>query len=215
MNNTSAIQADRLTTGKQAGLVVCKECHRVHHFVPDVEMDCTRCGANLHQRIPNSLARTWALLITSAILFIPANVLTIMNVSYFGDDDPSTIMGGVVILVQMKSYAVALVVFIASIVVPAFKIFGIFLILLSLKHETRISYRQRIRMFRFIEFIGRWSMLDIFVISILVALVNISGLAVISAGPAATAFGATVVMTMITANAFDTRLLWDYQNQTV
>lgn len=200
-------------TGRQAGLVVCKECHRVHRYIPDAQMECIRCGAALHQRKPDSLRRTWAFLITSAILFIPANLLTIMNVSYFGSNDPSTIMGGVVVLVQMKSYAVALVVFVASIVVPVFKIFGIFLILLSLKHEIRISDRQRVRMFRFIEFIGRWSMLDIFVISILAALVNISGLAVITAGPAATAFGATVVMTMITANTFDTRLLWDYQTQ--
>jgi paraquat-inducible protein A len=210
----TVIKVDTAMTGREAGLVVCRECHRVHRFIPEVEMECSRCGAPLHQRKPDSLIKTWAFLITSAMLFIPANLLTIMNVSYFGSNDPSTIMGGVAILVQMKSYSVALVVFIASIVVPTFKITGIFLILLSLKHEIRISDRQRIRMFRFIEFIGRWSMLDIFVISILAALVNISGIAVITAGPAATAFGATVAMTMITANTFDTRLLWDYQHKT-
>ncbi len=199
-------------TGREAGILVCRECHKIHYYIPGVAQQCVRCGAHLHQRKPDSLLRTWAFLLTSAILFIPANVLTIMNVSYFGSNEPSTIMGGVVLLVEMKSYAVALVVFIASILVPSFKIFGIFLILWSLKHDIRVSDRQRVRMFRFIEFIGRWSMLDIFVISILAALVNIAGIAVTTAGPAATAFGATVVMTMITANSFDTRLLWDYQH---
>ena len=196
-------------TGKESGLVLCAECHTIHHNIPDVDQQCSCCGAELHQRKPNSLNRTWALLITSIILFIPANMLTIMNVAYFGNDDPSTIMGGVILLLQMGSHAVAFVVFVASVVVPLFKMIGILMILLSLKYQINITDRQRIRMFRFIEFIGRWSMLDIFVISILAALVNISGVAVITAGPAATAFGSVVVLTMLSASSFDTRLLWD------
>jgi len=202
-------------TGKQADLVMCNECHTIHHNVPAVDLQCSCCGAELHQRIPNSINRTWALLLTSVILFIPANAMTIMNVAYLGKDDPSTIMGGVIILLQFGSYAVALVVFIASVVVPLFKMMGILMILLSLRYSINISDTQRIRMFRFIEFIGRWSMLDIFVISILAALVNISGVAVITAGPAATAFGAVVVLTMLAANTFDTRLLWDYKDNSV
>ncbi len=196
-------------TGKEAGLVLCTECHSIHHYHPDIELQCTCCGAELHQRKPNSLNRTWALLITSMILFIPANVLTIMNVAYFGKDDPSTIIGGVILLIQLGSYSVAFVVFVASVIVPVFKMLGILMILLSLKFKINMSDRQRIKMFRFIEFIGRWSMLDIFVISILAALVNISGVAVITAGSAATAFGCVVVMTMLAASSFDTRLLWD------
>ncbi|MCW8931991.1 MAG: paraquat-inducible protein A [Gammaproteobacteria bacterium] len=197
-------------TGKEAGLVLCSECHSIHHNLTEVELQCSCCGADLHQRKPNSLNRTWALLITSMILFIPANTLTIMNVAYFGQDDPSTIIGGVVLLLQLGSYSVAFVVFVASVIVPVFKMIGILMILLSLKFNINMSERQRIRMFRFIEFIGRWSMLDIFVISILAALVNISGVAVITAGAAATAFGSVVVLTMLAANSFDTRLLWDY-----
>lgn len=196
-------------TGKEAGLVVCLECHTIHKNVPDVDQECSCCGAELHQRKPNSLGRTWALLITSMILFIPANTMTIMNVSYFGREDPSTIMGGVIVLLQFGSYAVAFVVFVASVIVPLFKMIGILMILLSLHYHISISDKQRIRMFRFIEFIGRWSMLDIFVISILAALVNISGVAVITAGHAATAFGTVVVLTMLAASTFDTRLLWD------
>ena len=139
--------------------------------------------------------------------------MTIMNVTYFGRDDPSTIIGGVIILLQIGSYSVAFVVFVASIIVPLFKMIGILMILLSLKYRLNMTDRQRIRMFRFIEFIGRWSMLDIFVISILAALVNISGVAVITAGHAATAFGTVVVLTMLAANTFDTRLLWDFKEE--
>lgn len=198
-------------TGKEAGLVLCTECHSIHHYVSTAELQCSLCGADLHQRKPNSLNRTWALLISSIILFIPANILTIMNVVYFGQDDPSTIIGGVILLLQMGSYSVAFVVFVASVLVPVFKMIGILMILLSLKYQINITDRQRIRMFRFIEFIGRWSMLDIFVISILAALVNINGVAVITAGNAATAFGGVVVLTMLAASSFDTRLLWDYK----
>ncbi|MCK5697839.1 MAG: paraquat-inducible protein A [Gammaproteobacteria bacterium] len=198
-------------TGKEEGLVLCTECHTIHQFIPDVLMHCNRCGAELNQRKPNSLARTWALLLSSMILFIPANMLDIMNVTYFGQDDPSTIMGGVIVLIQLGSYPVAFVVFVASILVPLFKMFGILMILLSLKYHIDLTDKQRIKMFRVIDFIGRWSMLDIFVISILAALVNISGVAVITAGAGATAFSVVVVLTILAANSFDTRLLWDYK----
>jgi len=198
-------------SGKEAGLVLCSDCHTIHQYIPDTAMKCSRCGAQLHQRKPDSLNRTWALLIASIILFIPANTLTIMNVIYFGRDDPSTIMGGVILLLQMGSYPVAFVVFTASILVPLFKMTGILMILLSLTLNINLSDSQRIKMFRIIDFIGRWSMLDIFVISILAALVNINGIAVITAGSAATAFGAVVLLTIIAANSFDTRLLWDYK----
>jgi len=196
-------------SGKKAGLVSCGDCHNIYRYVPNVDMHCHCCGAPLYQRKPDSLNRTWALLLSSIILFLPANMLTIMNVTYFGQDDPSTIIGGVILLIQLGSYPVAFVVFVASVVVPLFKMIGIIIILLSLKLNVHLSDKQRIRMFRFIEFIGRWSMLDIFVISILAALVNISGVAVITAGGAATAFGAVVLLTMLAANSFDTRLLWD------
>lgn len=209
--NSKAFLQGKSMTGKEAGLVLCTECHSIHHYVPDADLQCTRCGADLHQRKFNSLNRTWALLIASMILFIPANILTIMNIAYFGQDDPSTIIGGVILLIQLGSYSVAFVVFVASVLVPVFKMIGILMILLSLKFQLKMTERQRIKMFRFIEFIGRWSMLDIFVISILAALVNISGVAVITAGGAATAFGGVVVLTMLAASSFDTRLLWDYK----
>jgi paraquat-inducible protein A len=202
-------------TGRESGLVLCHDCHTVHHYHPGEKQHCNRCGAELHLRKENSINRTLALLITSMILFIPANTMTIMNVTYFGREDPSTIIGGGITLIQLGSYAVAFVVFVASVLVPVFKMIGITLILLSLTRNVNMTDRQRIIMFRIIDFIGRWSMLDIFVISILAALVNISGVAVITAGPAATSFGTVVVLTMLAANSFDTRFLWDKKNTSI
>ncbi|PAU64983.1 paraquat-inducible membrane protein A [Pseudomonas sp. PIC25] len=193
-----------------AGILVCPECHQLNRQEPDSDAQfCTRCGGRVHARRPNSLARTWALLITAAILYIPANALPIMTVNSFGKGEPDTIMSGVVTLVQYGMLPIAAVVFIASILVPTFKLVGIALLLYSVQRHQPLSARQRILMFRFIEWIGRWSMLDIFVIAILVALVNFGSLASIEAGFGAVAFASVVVLTMLAAITFDPRLIWD------
>ncbi|AZD57057.1 paraquat-inducible protein A [Pseudomonas chlororaphis] len=193
-----------------AGILVCNECHELNRQEPDTdEQICTRCGALLHARRPNSIMRTWALLITAAILYIPANVLPIMTVTSLGQGDPSTIMSGVIVLVQHGMIPIAAVVFIASILVPTFKLVGIALLLFSVQRHQPLSARQRIWMYRFIEFIGRWSMLDIFVIAILVAVVNFGRLASIEANLGAVAFASVVILTMLAAVTFDPRLIWD------
>jgi len=163
----------------------------------------------VHARRPNSIMRTWALLITAAILYIPANVLPIMTVTSLGQGDPSTIMSGVIQLVQHGMFPIAAVVFVASILVPTFKLVGIALLLFSVQRHQPLSARQRIIMYRFIEFIGRWSMLDIFVIAILVAVVNFGRLASIEANLGAVAFASVVILTMLAAVTFDPRLIWD------
>lgn len=193
-----------------AGILICTECHELNKQEADTdEQTCTRCGALVHARRPNSLARTWALLITAAILYIPANMLPIMTVRSLGKGDPSTIMSGVIQLVQHGMIPIAAVVFIASILVPTFKLVGIALLLYSVQRRQPLSARQRIWMYRFIEFIGRWSMLDIFVIAILVALVNFGRLASIEADLGAIAFASVVILTMLAAVTFDPRLIWD------
>ncbi|AZE51160.1 Paraquat-inducible protein A [Pseudomonas chlororaphis] len=193
-----------------AGILVCNECHELNRQEPDTEVQtCTRCGALVHARRPNSIMRTWALLITAAILYIPANVLPIMTVTSLGQGDPSTIMSGVVQLVQHGMIPIAAVVFIASILVPTFKLVGIALLLFSVQRHQPLSAQQRILMYRFIEFIGRWSMLDIFVIAILVAVVNFGRLASIEANLGAVAFACVVILTMLAAVTFDPRLIWD------
>lgn len=193
-----------------AGILICTECHELNKRQADTEEQvCTRCGALVHARRPNSLMRTWALLVTAAILYIPANVLPIMTVSSLGKGDPSTIMSGVIQLVQHGMIPIAAVVFIASILVPTFKLVGIALLLFSVQRRQPLSARQRIWMYRFIEFIGRWSMLDIFVIAILVAVVNFGRLASVEANLGAIAFASVVILTMLAAVTFDPRLIWD------
>ncbi|MDB5983413.1 MAG: Paraquat-inducible protein [Pseudomonas sp.] len=193
-----------------AGILICAECHALNKVDPDTDNPtCSRCGAQVHARSPNSMARTWALLITAAILYIPANVLPIMTVSSLGQGDPSTIMSGVIQLMQHGMYPIAAVVFVASILVPTFKLIGLGLLLFSVQRRLPMSARQRMIMYRFIEFIGRWSMLDIFVIAILVAVVNFGRLASIEANLGAVAFATVVILTMLAAVTFDPRLIWD------
>ncbi|MCY1267867.1 Paraquat-inducible protein A [compost metagenome] len=193
-----------------AGILVCGECHQLNRRTADDEpVHCSRCGALVHERRPNSIARTWALLITAAILYIPANVLPIMTVNFLGAGMPATIMEGVTELIHADMIPIAAVVFIASILVPTFKLVGIALLLYSVQRHQPMSARQRIVMYRFIEWIGRWSMLDIFVIATLVALVNFGNLASIEANLGAAAFASVVVITMLAAVTFDPRLIWD------
>ena len=191
-----------------AGILVCHECQQLNR-PPAGPPRCRRCGARLHGRRPNSIARTWALLLSAALLYIPANLLPIMSVHMLGRGSPATIMGGVIELIQAGMLPIALVVFVASILVPSFKLLGIALLLYSVQRHQVMSPRQRILMYRFIEWIGRWSMLDIFVIAILVALVSFGNLASIEAGAGALAFAAVVILTMLAAITFDPRLIWD------
>ncbi len=193
-----------------AGILVCNECHELNPRDDDeAKPYCSRCGAALHARRPNSIVRTWALLITAMILYIPANVLPIMTVSTLGQGSPDTIMSGVITLMQHGMIPIAAVVFTASILVPTFKLVGIALLLYSIQRHQPLSARQRIIMYRFIEFIGRWSMLDIFVIAILVAMVNFGRIANVEPNLGAVAFAAVVILTMFAALTFDPRLIWD------
>ena len=193
-----------------AGILICAECHELNKQEADTnEQSCTRCGALVHARRPNSVVRTWALLITAAILYIPANLLPIMTVNSLGKGQPDTIMSGVITLVENGMLPIAAVVFIASILVPTFKLVGIGLLLYSVQRHQPMSARQRILMYRFIEWIGRWSMLDIFVIAILVAVVRFGSLASVEPGVGAVAFASVVILTMLAALTFDPRLIWD------
>ncbi|HEK1692521.1 paraquat-inducible protein A [Pseudomonas putida] len=193
-----------------AGIVVCNECHELNRQDSESKSQtCTRCGAIVHARRPNSIVRTWALLIAASILYIPANVLPIMTVSTLGQGSPDTIMSGVITLLKHGMVPIAAVVFIASILVPTFKLVGIGLLLYSVQRRQPLSARQRILMYRFIEFIGRWSMLDIFVIAILVAVVNFGRIASVEANLGAVAFATVVILTMLAALTFDPRLIWD------
>ena len=193
-----------------AGLSLCLDCHQVMRSAPKgARLHCQRCGAQVWVRRPHSLARSWALWFTALILYIPANLLPIMTVSSLGHGQPDTILSGVVTLVQLGMWPIALVVFVASIIVPSVKLLGIAMLLVSVQRQWDTSSHSRLSMYRFIEWIGRWSMLDIFVIALLVALVNLGHLATIEAGPGAVAFSGVVILTMFAALAFDPRLIGD------
>lgn len=197
-------------TAASAGLASCHACGLVSRLAPPAyESRCTRCDAVLHGRKPNSIGRTWALLIAAFILYIPANLLPVtITRSIFGVQS-DTIMSGVAYFWNTGSYDLAIVIFTASIFVPLAKLLSLSLLTLLAQRRIRWEPLQCTRLYRMVEFIGKWSMLDVFVVALLSTLVDFSALAAISAGPGAVAFGAVVVITMFAAMTFDPRLLWE------
>jgi paraquat-inducible protein A len=191
------------------GFIRCHDCGNLVKTV-DQPSTCPRCDSHLHARHPHSLQRTTALLFSSFLLYIPANVFPIMTVNQFGAGDAHTIAGGIVELIDSGMIPIGMLVLVASILVPSSKLIGIGLLLLCAHFRWQINARRWTVMYRIIAFVGRWSMLDIFMISILVDLVDFGGIQII-AGPAATAFAAVVILTMFAAENFDPRLLWDNQ----
>ncbi len=196
----------------QGALISCTTCQlvsRIQRLPPHAFAMCRRCGARLTRRKPKSLSRTWALIIAAYILYIPANVYPIMTVISFGKGDPDTILSGVQSLWASGLWPLAVLVFFASITVPLIKLLGLTFLLVSV--QAKWQWRPRIRtiLYRLTEAVGRWSMIDIFMISILVALVRLEAIATIEPGPAATSFAAVVILTMFAATSFDPRLIWD------
>jgi len=175
---------------------------------------CPRCGTQLNYRKQQSFNKTLAYTITGFVLLIPANVLPVMTVIYLGKGSPDTIMSGVIHLLHAGMLPIAALVFVASVFVPLMKLSGIVLLLTAVKFDWHLSARQCTTMYHFVEIIGRWSMLDLFMISILVTLVDLGGIATITAGHGATAFAGVVVVTILAAGNFDTRLIWDLQKNT-
>ena len=223
----SAAAAARLrygaVTARSAGLYACHACGLLSQR-PDVgqdlpadlatasaaiEVDCPRCGEPLHLRKPGSIARTWAYIVTALILYIPANVFPITDTRTLFDDQQDTIFSGVIYLWKAGSWPLALLVFFASITVPLAKLIVLIGLVISVQRGVLRKPRQRTMLYRIVEFIGRWSMLDIFAVSILTALVQLKSLAEVTAGPAVLAFGAVCVMTILASHAFDPRLIWD------
>ena len=197
-------------TASQMGLCTCHGCGSLSQLIAGIrELRCRRCGSALHLRKPDSVARTWAFLIAAYIMYLPANVLPIMNTGSLFGAQSDTIMSGVVYLWHSGSWHLALVVFIASVLVPLAKMFSLTYLLITVQLGWTHRSLERTKLYRVLEFVGPWSMLDVYVVTMLVALVQLKGLATIRPGPAAAAFGAVVVLTMFAAMAFDPRLLWE------
>jgi paraquat-inducible protein A len=193
----------------------CHTCGLVSNVKPGEHADCPRCGAPLHHRKPNSLSRTWALVVTAIILYIPANVLPVMTVISLGRGAPDTIISGVVELADAGMWPLAALVFFASILVPVLKLISLSFLLITTQRGMTGRLHHRTVLYRIVEAVGRWSMIDIFMISILVALVQLGEIATIEPGPGAVAFASVVVITMIAAMSFDPRLMWDAAGENV
>lgn len=201
MNNHSALSQ---------GFIRCHDCGHLSQ-INELLHDCPVCQSKLHPRLPYSLQRTTALLLSAFFLYIPANIFPIMTVTRLNVGEPHTIIGGIISLINSDMLPIALLVLVASILVPLMKLIGLSLLILSVYYRWQVNARLWTRVYRLISLIGRWSMLDIFMISLLVSLVDLGSMAQVIAGPAASAFAAVVVLTMFATKTFDARLLWDAQ----
>jgi paraquat-inducible protein A len=195
-------------TAAQDGVIGCDTCGLVCRSV-DERARCPRCGSRLRHRKPNSVARTWALGVAAALLYVPANVYPVLTLVRFGAGQPSTILGGARELLDAGQWPLAALVFFASIMVPMLKLVGLTILLASIHARRNDHLRDRTVLYRIIDSIGRWSMIDIFMESILVALVQFGALVTINPGFGAIAFAGVVVLTMFAARSFDPRVMWD------
>ena len=170
---------------------------------------CERCDAPLHRRKTNSLTRTWAYLLAALVFYIPANLLPVMNTSMFGSGADSTIIGGVLEFWEHGAWDIALIIFIASIAVPGVKFVALSLLLVTAQRGSLWARKERSQLYRFVELIGYWSMLDVIVVALVAALVKFQALGDIEPRAGILFFGLVVVFTMLSAMSFDPRLIWD------
>jgi paraquat-inducible protein A len=197
-------------TAAQAGLVSCETCGLLARPATREEAGhCPRCGAELESRHHRSIEYTWALVIAAAICYIPANMLPVLNTNALGKSEPDTIISGVIFLYTSGSWPLALIVLIASVMVPLGKLIALVYLLVTVQRRSIRGHRERTRLYRMVEFIGRWSMLDVFVDTFTVALVQLSPLMSVEPGAGVLFFAAVVVLTMLAAESFDPRLMWD------
>jgi len=197
-------------TATAEGLMLCRTCGQLNR--PPAEAGatrCARCASPLHWRKPDSVARTWAFLVAAAILYIPANLLPVIQSTSITSSRDDTIMGGVVYFWTTDSWVLAIIVFTASIVVPGTKIAALVLLLVTAQLGSSWRPVDRTRLYRLNSYIGRWSMVDIYVGALSVALVQLRPFAEIEPGPGAIFFGAVVILTMLASESFDPRLIWD------
>ncbi|MDD2887991.1 MAG: paraquat-inducible protein A [Aliarcobacter sp.] len=190
-------------------LISCKNCHKMYEKENFDNFVCTRCNHLVRKRIKDSLQVSLALTICAILLYIPAMVYPIMEVTRLGVKIESTILEGVISFLGQGSYFIAIVVFTASVIIPMIKLVGLLFIFISLKINVKMHNNRKILIFKFVEAIGKWSMIDIYVVALLASIVQLDEIFNIKGGIAATSFALMVILTMIAANRFDTRIIWD------
>jgi len=203
-----------INTAKNNNLALCPQCHKVNVLgdaVSDEKVQCVRCKGMFYQRNSRSLQYTLAWSIAALIAFVPANLYPIMIIYSLGIGEPSTILSGIGQFIDHGLYPIAIIIFTASIIVPLLKIVGLFVLVYRAHTGIRLRPDKHSKFYHMLEFLGPWSMLDVFVVALLVAVVELGFITTIAAGPAINYFTLTVIFTMIAANSFDSRLLWDKQ----
>ena len=200
-----------IKTAKECNLALCPKCHKVNALrgVDAQKIQCVRCHGFFSQRNSHSLQYTLAWNIAALIAFIPANLYPIMIIYTLGFGAPSTIISGISQFIQHGLYPIAAIIFTASIIVPLLKILGLFVLVYRVHTGKRLRPDKHSKFYHVLEFLGPWSMLDVFVVALMVAVVELGFITSVSAGPAINYFTLTVIFTMIAANSFDPRLLWD------
>ena len=197
----------------QQGLQTCETCELLSQPIPGSEEGrCPRCAQTLEFRKSQSLQRTWAFVIAAAICYIPANLLPVLSTITIEGTESDTIMGGVVLLWSPTGWPLSLIVLIASIMIPCGKIAALAYLLITVQKDSIKSSEDRVRLFRLVRVIGRWSMVDVFVDTFTVALVQLQPLMSVEPGPGLLFFAAVVVLTMLAVESFDPRLIWDPTN---
>ena len=197
-------------TAMTLGLQGCLACGLVSRPVPGAdEGSCPRCGDELSFRKSASIQRTWAFLIAAAVCYVPANVLPVLTTVTASGRDSDTILQGVVLLWSPTGWPLSLIVLVASIMIPSAKIAALVYLLVTVQRGSVESNVQRVRLYRMVELIGRWSMVDVFVDTFTAALVQLQPLMSVEPGPGLLFFAAVVVLTMLAVESFDPRLIWD------
>ena len=192
-------------------LISCKNCKKIYEIEKYSKFSCTRCGHKVEKRVKNSLQISLALTICAMLLYIPAMLYPMMVVTQFGVNQESTIIEGIISFLEYKSYFVAGVIFVASVAIPIVKLFALFFIFLSLRIDVKMENRTKILIYKYIEAIGKWSMIDIYVVALMASIVQLDEMFNIKSGVAATSFALMVIITIFAANKFDTRIIWDEQ----
>jgi paraquat-inducible protein A len=198
----------RPPTASELNLCLCHSCGLACDMT-DEPHECPRCDAPLHRRKTNSLTRTWAYMLAALAFYVPANLLPVMNTTMLGSGADSTIMSGVLEFWEHGAWDIALIIFIASIAVPGVKFVALTLLLMTVQRDSAWARKERSKLYRFVELIGYWSMLDVLVVALVAALVKFQALGDIEPRPGILFFGLVVVFTMLAAMSFDPRLIWD------
>ena len=199
-----------MLSAMSVGLVSCEACQLLSRPVSEEEPGyCRRCGEKLEFRESGSIQKTWALVMAAAICYIPANMLPVFTTTTLGEEEPDTILSGVAFLYTSGSWPLALIVLVASVMIPLGKLIALAFLLVSVQRGSIANNRERTQLYRIVELIGRWSMLDVFVAAFTVALVQLQPLTSVEPGAGVLFFAAVVVLTMLAAEVFDPRLIWD------